>query len=109
MTLRMQDADRLTIEQMSEFLQGSRAIEFSLRGRVPLYGFLERVLTHQHYARLARVQRGVVRAYLIKLTGLSRAQLTRLLGRWLKSRQIRSLPAHRPPFVHWYTERRAQR
>src|ERR1035438_9028720 len=102
MTFRMQDADRLTIEQMSEFLQGSRAIEFSLRGRVPGYGFLEAVLAHQHYARLSKLQRGVVRAYLMKLTGLSRAQLTRLVGRWLADRQIRPLPAHRPQFVRRY-------
>jgi hypothetical protein len=60
----MQDADRLTIEQMSEFLQGSRAIEFSLRERLAVYGFLERVLAHQHYGRLPKLQRGVVRAYL---------------------------------------------
>jgi transposase InsO family protein len=98
----MQDADRLTIEQMSEFLQGSRAIEFSLRERLAVYGFLERVLEHQHYARLPKLQRGIVRAYLIKLTGLSRAQLTRLLGRWLECRQIRPLPAQRPHFVRRY-------
>jgi hypothetical protein len=102
MTIQMPDADRLTLEQMREFLQGSLSMKFVLRGRAALYNFLERVLALQHYARLARPDRGVVRAYLAKLTGLSRAQLTRLIGRWLQKRQIVPLPIHRQSFPRRY-------
>src|ERR1022692_2552487 len=102
MTIQMPDADRLTLEQMREFLQGSRPMKFLLRGRAALYQFLERVLALQHYARLARPDRGVVRTYLAKLTGFSRAQLTRLIGRWVGEREIRALPIHRRSFPRRY-------
>ena len=69
-------------------------MKFLLRGRQALYGFLERVLAQQHYGRLARPERGVVRRYLQKLTGVSRAQVTRLIGRWLEKREIQPLPLH---------------
>ena len=77
-------------------------MRFLLRGREAVYGFLEQVLGYQHYARLERPERGVVRAYLIKLTGLSRAQVTRLLRRWLERREIRPLPPRRPHFPRRY-------
>lgn len=102
MNIQMPGADRLTIEQMGEFLQGSRPMKFLLRGRQALYGFLERVLAHQHYVRLARPERGVVRRYLQKLTGVSRAQLTRLIGRWVEKREIQPLPPHRRSFPRRY-------
>jgi len=103
MDIQMPDADRLTIEQMREFLQGSLVMKFLLRGRQALYSFLERVLARQQYVRLARPERGVVRAYLGKLTGLSRAQLTRLIGRWVANREIQTLPRQRPRFPRRYT------
>ena len=102
MTFQVNDADRLTIEQMREFLQGSREVEFALEGRTDAYAFLERVLRGQRYAQLGRSDRGVIRQYLIKLTGLSRAQITRLIQRWSESRQIRPLPSKRPSFPRRY-------
>jgi hypothetical protein len=102
MTFQVHEADRLTIEQMQEFLQGSREIEFALEGRAAAYAFLERVLRGQRYAHLGRTDRGVIREYLIKLTSLSRAQITRLIQRWSETRQVRPLPAKRPSFPRRY-------
>ena len=87
---------------MREFLQGSRHLEFALQGKVAVYGFLERVLEARHYGQLGRAERGVVRAYLAKLSGLSRAQTTRLIGRWNQTRQVQPLPPHRPSFPRRY-------
>jgi len=102
MTFQVHEAERLTIEQMQEFLQGSREIEFALEGRSAAYAFLERVLRGQRYAHLGKADRGVIRQYLIKLTGLSRAQITRLIQRWSETRQVRPLLAKRPSFPRRY-------
>jgi hypothetical protein len=102
MTFQVLEADRLSIDQMREFLQGSRQIEFKLEGQAAVYVFLERVLQHQHYSQLGKGERGVIRAYLIKLTGLSRAQTTRLIARWNETREVRPLPPHRPNFPRRY-------
>ncbi len=102
MTFQVQEADRLNIDQMREFLEGSRQIEFTLEGMATIYGFLERVLQRQHDSRLGKSGRGTVRAYVMKLTGLSRAQTTRLIARWCQTREVRPLPPHRPNFPRRY-------
>ena len=102
MTFQVQAADRLSIEQMSEFLQGSCQMEFALEGKIAVYAFLEGVLRYQRYSQLGKGDRGVVRAYVIKLTGLSRAQVTRLIARWSRTRQVRPLPPQRPSFSRRY-------
>ena len=102
MTFQMHETDRLSIEQMREFLQGSRRIEFTLEGRAAAYAFLVRVLQRQRYAQLSRPERGVIRQYLIKLTGLSRAQITRLIRRWCETRQLQPLPPQRSSFPRRY-------
>lgn len=102
MTFQVQQAEQLSIEQMGEFLQGSRRMEFKPEGQAEVYGLIERVLSHCHYSKLGKLERGVVRAYLIKLTDLSRAQATRLIGRWNQSREVRPLPSRRPSFPRRY-------
>lgn len=102
MTFQVHEAEQLSIEQMREFLQGCRQLEFTLQGKAAVYQFLERVLQARRYDRCSRAERGVVRAYLAKLTGLSRAQTTRLIGRWSQNRQVRPLPPHRPTFPRRY-------
>jgi len=60
---------------------------------------IQRVLSQCHYSQLGKRERGVARAYLIKLTDLSRAQATRLIGRWRWIREVRPLPPRQPSFA----------
>lgn len=49
----------------------------------------------QHdYERLGRQSKGLVRRYVAKMTGLSRAQVKRLIGAYLEGKQIR-FPTYR--------------
>jgi hypothetical protein len=82
MQLRMQNAEGLTSEQIGEFLKGSGTIEFQGQNRADLYGCVQRVLVAQEYARQSRKQRGMVRAYIVKVTGLSLPQTTRLIRKY---------------------------
>src|SRR5947209_799928 len=54
MTFRVHEAERLSIQQMREFLQGSRQLEFALQSKAAIYEFLERVLQARHYGQLKR-------------------------------------------------------
>ena len=94
----MQNLERLTLAEMQEFLAGSRSIGFRVEGREQIYRFVERVLAAQHYRRLGKRQKGIVRRFLARLSGLSRAQLTRLMGQWLRHRRIEA----RQPRRHRY-------
>ena len=45
MTIRMQDPEEMSLEQMKALVDSSRAVRFSIEGREALYGLLVRVLT----------------------------------------------------------------
>jgi hypothetical protein len=103
MTFTMQNLERLSLEEMKEFIEGSRTVALAAEGREASYGFIERLLKQQQYRKLRKGQRGVVRRFLVKVTGLSRAQVTRLIAGWMKTRRVRRKPPYRPCFPRRYT------
>lgn len=99
----MNNLERLSLEEIEEFIQGSRTVTFTIKGREAIYGFLERVLKQQEYRKRSKRQRGIVRRFLVKVTGLSRAQVTRLITRWMRSRRIVVQSRRRSCFPRRYT------
>jgi len=104
MTIRMSNLERLTLAEMEEFVATSRQVAWSAVEPGSGYKLIERVLKAQQYRRLSKGQRGVVRRFLAKITALSRAQLTRLIRRWMDTRRIERKPALRPNFRRRYTD-----
>jgi hypothetical protein len=104
MHIRMSNLERLTLAEMAEFVASNQGVDWQATEQHAAYGFIERVLKHQRYSRLRKSQRGVVRAFLLRVTGLSRAQLTRLIQRWMETRQIERKPKRRPSFKRHYTQ-----
>jgi hypothetical protein len=103
MTIRMSNLERLTLAEMEEFVTTSRQVTWSAVDPGSVYKLIERVLKAQQYRRLSKGQRGIVKRFLAKVTGLSRAQLTRLIQRWMETRRIERKPARRPSFHRHYT------
>lgn len=83
-------------------MEGSEELRFEADDRAELYGWVERTLVQQEYLRLGRKDKGLVRKYLAKLTGMGRAQLTRLIGQYLESGQVRVRPYRRHRFATRY-------
>jgi hypothetical protein len=77
MTIQMQDPEEMTLQQKKALVESNRAIRFSMDGREAVYHLLARVLKNQHYGEQSREQRGIVRRFLVKVSGWSRAQITR--------------------------------
>ncbi len=73
---------------MKEFVEGNRKVCFSTEVRGETHGFIEGTLKGQRYRKLSKGQKGIVRRFLVKVTGLSRAQMTRLVGCWMKQGYI---------------------
>jgi len=88
MNITMQNLERMSLAEMKEFVQANRRVCFATQAREETYGFIEVTLKGQQYRKLNKGQKGVVRRFLVKVTGLSRAQMTRLVGRWMKQRCI---------------------
>src|SRR5579871_2869935 len=99
----MQNAESLSREQIQEFLRSSEPIEFAGVGREERYGWVERVLAAQDYGKLGKGERGLVRAYVRKVTGLSEAQATRLIRAFLDHGTVRAQPYQRHKFAAKYT------
>jgi hypothetical protein len=108
MTIQMQDPEEMTLEQMKALVESSRAVRFSIEGREAAYALVAGVLKRQGYAELGRDQRGIVRRFLDKVTDLSRAQITRLIGQWIERRTIEAKPSRRRRFPSRYTREDAR-
>jgi hypothetical protein len=104
MTIRMSNLEQLTLAEMEEFVTTSRPVTWSPVEPGSVYGLIERVLKAHQYRRLSKGQRGIVRRFLSKVTTLSRAQLTRLIQRWMETRRIERKPARRPIFHRRYSD-----
>jgi hypothetical protein len=71
-----------TIAQLQEFLKATPDVGFSAHGvdsDNDRYGHISRVLERFDYPRRSKAERGAVRAYLVRTSGYSRVQLTRLV------------------------------
>jgi transposase InsO family protein len=99
----MSNAESLSQEQIREFLKSSQPIEFAGCGRDERYAWVERVLRAQNYSELCKRERGVVRAYVEKVTGMSAAQTTRLIRAFLDHGMVRAAPYQRRRFRTRYT------
>lgn len=97
------NAESLSQEQIREFLKSSQRIEFAGCQRSEKYAWVERVLGAQNYGALGKGERGVVRAYMEKVTGMSVSQTTRLVRGFLDSGVVRMAPYQRHGFPARYT------
>jgi transposase InsO family protein len=99
----MQNAESLSRDQIREFLRSSEPIEFTSGGREERYGWVGRVLAAQKYGELGKGERGLVRAYVRRVTGLSESQTTRLIRRFLDGGAVRAQAYQRHSFASKYT------
>lgn len=75
----MNDEKATTIEQVKQFLKWSEAVRFEGVSIEERYQWIESVLVRFMYPRLERAEKGVIRQYLQKVSGYSRAQICRLI------------------------------
>ena len=101
----MQTEALRTVEQLKGFLDGNVEVDFKPEGREAAYGFVRRTLVRLRYGELDRGGKGVVREYLVKTTGLSRAQVTRLIAQHRRTGRIvdRRVGNSGRPFRRIYT------
>lgn len=99
----MQAGEKLSLEEIRVFLDNSEGVSFEAASRDELYGWVEGVLRHQGYGDLGKDGKGLVRNYLSKMTGLSRAQVTRLIARFRTAAEVKPKPYRRHRFRVCYT------
>jgi transposase InsO family protein len=84
----MERAATLSLEQLRAFLEASEEVRFQANDRRELYEWVNQILRQQDYGRLRREGKGLIRRYVAKMTGLSRAQVARLIRGYRQGGQV---------------------
>jgi hypothetical protein len=103
MQFRMKNLGTLSLSEMEQLLSSGRKIAFRIEDNEQKYKLIAAVLKVQRYAKLDKRGKGIVRRFLRAVTASSRAQVTRLIARWIEDRTIVRRPAVRPHFMVRYT------
>jgi len=103
MNLTMHHTRPLTLPDIARFLSGTDSLAFRAADRAQAYAWVEETLRAAGYQRLTKREKGLVRAYLIRLTGYSRAWVNVLIGRFRISARLRPKPYARHAFPRTYT------
>jgi hypothetical protein len=103
MTVDMDDSHIVSIAQIREFLETSALINFKGVSRKQKYLWVENTMNKFGYLRLGRNDKGVVRNYIIQMTGFSPAQASRLIKKKKKTGKVLASSTKRNSFPITYT------
>ena len=99
----MVDRRVMDIGELKAFLASSDVLTFKGSSREETYAWIERTLHSYKYRSRPRLEKGVLRQYMRKMTGISRSQLTRLITQFRRSGHVRIKPYKRHSFPTKYT------
>jgi transposase InsO family protein len=99
----MDDSQTTSLEQIRALVDANRAVRFAGQRREEIYAWVEKTLVRHEYAGLRKPDKGVLRLYLTQMTGLSRAQVTRLIGGYQQTGRVIATPYQRSRFASIYT------
>ena len=99
----MRNGERLSLEQIRAFLEASDEIGFEGSRREEIYQWVTPTLCEQEYWKQDRATKGLLRQYIAKMTGRSRAQVTRLIRRYRDTGVVEERSYRRNRFVSRYT------
>jgi hypothetical protein len=100
----MDDSEATSLEQIRAFLAGSGEVRFAGQRREEVYAWIERTLVRHGYGALSRPEKGLVRRYMARMTGLSRAQITRLIAGYTETGRVRAAAYERRKFTSRYSK-----
>jgi transposase InsO family protein len=99
----MENGEKLSLEQIRALVEASGEVRFHSQDRGELYEWVNRTLQQQDYGRLKRGGKGLVRRYIAKMTGLSRAQAARLIRSYQQGGEVKPPVYQRHRFSRRYT------
>jgi transposase InsO family protein len=100
----MDGSKRLSLDEIRAFLAGTAPVEFGGQSRTEVSEWVERVLVRHEYGRQGKVGKGLLRRYVEKMTGLSRAQVTRLITAYTATGRVKVTEYKRHRFAARYTQ-----
>ena len=108
MVVMMNDSKLNKLAQIKSFLAETEAVEFNKKSKKEAYCWIEETLRKFTYVILSKKEKGLIRRYLMKITGYSRSQLTRHINQYCKTGKLRIKEYERHKFQKKYTPRDIQ-
>lgn len=100
----MDDSQLTTIDQIRDFLNSVEKIDFKAERKREVYTWTRDVLIRLRYAhKLSKKDKGLVKKYIERVTGYSRAQVTRLVGQFVETGKVKIQKQRRYKFQKTYT------
>jgi len=99
----MDDSQATSLEQIRALVAANSVVCFVGQRRQEVYDWVERTLVRHAYAGLRRPDKGLVRLYIALMTGLGRAQVTRLITGYQQTGQVIAKPYQRTRYPKIYT------
>ncbi len=99
----MRGGEKLSLEQIRALVEAAEPVGFEGAGRVEVYEWITQLLRAQGYRKQGRVGRGLLRRYVETMTGRSRAQVTRLIARYVEHSEVKEVRHRRHRFAGRFT------
>jgi len=110
MLIQMDETEIQTLEEVVRFLSGAGQARPVLQGgKDDIYAWIERTLVRFRYLFIDRKGKGIVRRYIMQLSGYSRQQVTRLIAQYRTRGRIRRRQRTVKGFERKYTSSDIQR
>lgn len=93
----------MSLEQIRALVDANRSVRFAGLRREEMYKWVEKTLVRHEYIGLRKPDKGVLREYIGQMTGLSRAQVTRLIGAYQQTGRVTATQYRRNRFPAVYT------
>ena len=103
MTVDMDDSYLVSVAQIREFLSSSALVNFKGVPRKQKYQWIENTLNRFGYFSLSKNNKGIIRNYIIQMTGFSPAQTGRLVKKKKKTGKVLVSSTKRNSFPTIYT------
>lgn len=101
----MYDSQLNTIDEIKNFLNSTNKVSFKAESKEEVYGWVKKILIKFGYAyKLSREEKGLVKRYIKKVTGYSRAQVTRLSSQYRETGYVRVKEYQRHKFRRVYQD-----
>lgn len=99
----MNETQITTVAEIALFLNGTRSVSFNATVATECYEAIASALLRFNYFKVGKKDKSQVRQYLLKITGYSRQQLTRLIQRYRTERTLKRRVYQRHCFENYYT------
>lgn len=104
----MQGGEKLSLDKIRELMEASEELRFTGHAQADIYKWVEATMREHGYGKQGREVKGLLRSYIAKMTGMSRAQVTRLIARHVSTGEVKPTVYRRRRFPSRYTRRDAE-